>query len=144
MSPVDFGGDPTGRIDSTAGMNAVVCVNARDGQGALEWLLIQYVDAVCDDTALNKCIAICLNQSALSPNGLFPGSRSMPVCRVSVWVVCMHMSCDPVLLVRPADGCSVSRHTHTRRGSQSTDPLATARPYGTWAAAMLIWAAAST
>ena len=43
VTPSAFGGDPTGRRDSYA--------------------------------ALNAALAHCLNQSALSPNGFFPGKQ---------------------------------------------------------------------
>ncbi len=46
VTPTAFGGDPTGRQDSWA--------------------------------ALNACIQVCLNQSALSPNGYFPGQQTTP------------------------------------------------------------------
>lgn len=46
VTPSVFGGDPTGRKDSWA--------------------------------ALNACLSHCLNQSALSPNGFFPGQASTP------------------------------------------------------------------
>jgi hypothetical protein len=46
VSPLSFGGDPTGRKDS--------------------W------------EALNACLLACQNQSALSPNGFFPGQDSTP------------------------------------------------------------------
>eukprot|EP00054_Salpingoeca_dolichothecata_P016149 m.94183 g.94183 ORF g.94183 m.94183 type:complete len:453 (+) comp21842_c0_seq6:247-1605(+) len=44
VKPTDHGGDPTGRTDSTA--------------------------------ALQACIQVCVNQSLLSPNGVFPGTFS--------------------------------------------------------------------
>merc|ERR1719445_3013742 len=44
ISPITFGGDPTGLKDSTV--------------------------------ALQKCVNHCLNQSSLSPNGVFPGTYS--------------------------------------------------------------------
>ena len=46
VTPAQFGGDPTGRVDSWA--------------------------------ALDRAIGHCLNQSALSPNGYFPGEDSSP------------------------------------------------------------------
>ena len=71
---IGLGADPTGRKDSVSPLR---------NPPALRWIDLP----ACDDLtaclwsqwpALNAAIGKCLNQSALSPNGFFPGDDTVP------------------------------------------------------------------